>query len=128
MRFFQWLRRQVFLPQPQAEPKVTIRKTDFRRLRISHTQVVLYPETVERLNQLRGQAIALQERVEAMADEACELMGFDPTSEDCISEIAKDVVFGCESVDVTIDHLVDVMRLRESARRGSLQREGGEDE
>ena len=128
MSFLQWLRSQIFLPQPQLEPKVTIRKTDFRRLRISPEQVVLYPETVERLNQLRGQAIAMTERVEAMADEACELMGFDPTSTDCLPEIAKDVVFSFESVDVTINHLADVMRLRESARRGSLQREGGEDE
>jgi hypothetical protein len=127
MTLMQWLRSQIFIPQPPPEPEPVVRRTKFRKLRITHRDVVLYPETVQRLEQLRGQAIALQERVEAMANEACELCGFDAESQDCVAEIAKDIVFGCDTVDGTIDHLADVMRLREAARRGKLKSKGGGD-
>jgi hypothetical protein len=127
MTLIQWLRSQIFIPKPPPEPEPIVRRTRFRKLRITHRDVALYPETVQRLEQLRGQAIALQERVEAMANEACELCGFDPESGDCVAEIAKDIVFGCDTVDGTIDHLADVMRLREAARRGKLKSKGGGD-
>ena len=126
MTLIQWLRSQIFLPQPQPEFEPIVRRTKFRKLQISASDVTLYPETIDRLEQIRGQAIALQERVEAMASEACELCGFDPESEDCVAEIAKDIVFGCDTVDGTIDHLADVMRLREAARRGQLESGGGD--
>ena len=127
MTLIQWLRSQIFIPKPPPEPEPIVRRTRFRKLRITHRDVALYPETVQRLEQLRGQAIALQERVEAMANEVCELMGFDPNSNDCLPEIAKDIVFNRDDVGKTIDHLTSLMRLREAARRGKLKSKGGGD-
>lgn len=94
-----------------------VRRTNLTPLNITGRQIRLHNPTLERLEYLRLASIQISERIEAMANEACELMGFDPESDDCCAEIAKDIVFNCDTPSDCIEHITDIARMRDAARR-----------
>lgn len=97
--------------------KTYVRRTNLKPLNITGKQIHLHNPTLERLEYLRASAVQICERIEAMGNEACELMGFDPESDDCCAEIAKDIVFNCDTPSDCIEHIADIMRMRDNARK-----------
>jgi hypothetical protein len=112
-----FIRRASVVPAPRTEREVRVRRTDYEPIVITADCIKVNPATIERLEALRMQAVAINDRLMAMADEACALCGFDPESDDCPGEIAKDIVYSMFSVDEVVDHIADIMRMRAAAAK-----------
>lgn len=101
--------------KPPRPPK-RVAGRPLRPLHIGSRRTKVHMETIDRLFQLRALGRYHHEQMEAAADEACRLMGFNPDDDNLFCEIAKDVVWNALSPAEAMDQIADIQRHDQEAR------------
>jgi hypothetical protein len=114
-RFIRWF-RVVFLPPPfngltasdhtePEQPAKYLRRTYISPIRFEEKCIRVNTTAVQRLDHIRMRAAMLRDELDALADEACELLDIDPGSCSVAADFARDIVDSGADIGHTIEQV-----------------------